>query len=59
MRRLLIALLSEVSAVVVAGCGEREESLGPEGQRSLELMLDWVPNPDHAGIYAAEGRGFF
>ena len=59
MRRLMIALLSVVAALAVAGCGEREESLGPQGQRSLDLMLDWIPNPDHAGIYSADGRGFF
>ena len=59
MRRLtlLIALLS--AALLAAGCGEREEKLGASGERKLELMLDWVPNPDHAGIYAAQERGFF
>jgi putative hydroxymethylpyrimidine transport system substrate-binding protein len=59
MRRLIPLLLALTAGLFVAGCGEREEPLGPGGERSLELMLDWVPNPDHAGIYAAEGRGFF
>ena len=61
MRRLPLpfAALLVIAAFVAAGCGERKESLGPSGERKLELMLDWVPNPDHAGIYAADGRGFF
>jgi putative hydroxymethylpyrimidine transport system substrate-binding protein len=60
MRRpIALTLLVLTAAVTAAGCGEREETLGPSGKRSLELMLDWVPNPDHAGIYAADGRGFF
>ena len=63
MRRLswpfAAALSLLCAAALVAGCGEREEPLGPGGERKLELMLDWVPNPDHAGIYAADGRGFF
>ena len=59
MRRLIPLLLALVALPFAAGCGEREEPLGPGGERSLELMLDWVPNPDHAGIYAADGRGFF
>ena len=59
MRRLIPLLLALIAAIVVGGCGEREEKLGPGGERTLELMLDWVPNPDHAGIYAADGRGFF
>jgi putative hydroxymethylpyrimidine transport system substrate-binding protein len=57
MRRLACACA--VLVVVLAGCGEREESLGPGGARQLELLLDWVPNADHAGIYAAKGRGYF
>ena len=59
MRRLIAMSLLLAVALVAAGCGEREEPLGPGGKRPLELMLDWVPNPDHAGIYAADGRGFF
>ena len=59
MRRLTLSIACLMAALLVAGCGEREEQLGPSGERKLELMLDWVPNPDHAGIYAAQGRGFF
>jgi putative hydroxymethylpyrimidine transport system substrate-binding protein len=59
MRRLTPILAAIGVALLVAGCGERKESLGPGGQQKLELMLDWVPNPDHAGIYAADGRGYF
>jgi putative hydroxymethylpyrimidine transport system substrate-binding protein len=59
MRRLTLLLPALFAvALVAAGCGEREEKLGPSGDRKLELMLDWVPNPDHAGIYAAQGSGF-
>jgi putative hydroxymethylpyrimidine transport system substrate-binding protein len=48
---LLLALL--------AGCGEKEDVLEPQGSRELELMLDYFPNADHAGIYAAQaGRHF-
>jgi putative hydroxymethylpyrimidine transport system substrate-binding protein len=60
MRRLPLLLPALIAlALVASGCGERTEKLGPSGERKLELMLDWVPNPDHAGIYAAEGSGYF
>jgi putative hydroxymethylpyrimidine transport system substrate-binding protein len=48
---LLLALL--------AGCGEKEDVLEPKGSKELELMLDYFPNADHAGIYAAQAGGHF
>jgi len=29
------------------------------GERSLTLMLDWTPNPDHVGLYYARDAGLF
>ena len=56
--RLAAALL--VLSVAV-GCGGAAEPEGPRGgaPRGLELMLDYFPNADHAGIYAAEAGGHF
>jgi putative hydroxymethylpyrimidine transport system substrate-binding protein len=47
------------AALVAAGCGEKEEVLSPSGSKRLELMLDYFPNADHAGIYAADAGGHF
>jgi putative hydroxymethylpyrimidine transport system substrate-binding protein len=47
------------AALVAAGCGEKEDVLGPSGSKRVELMLDYFPNADHAGIYAAEAGGHF
>ena len=47
------------AAVVLAGCGEKEDALGPSGSRGVELMLDYFPNADHAGIYAAAAGKHF
>jgi putative hydroxymethylpyrimidine transport system substrate-binding protein len=47
------------AALVLAGCGEKEEVLGPSASKRLELMLDYFPNADHAGIYAASAGGHF
>jgi putative hydroxymethylpyrimidine transport system substrate-binding protein len=48
---LLLALL--------AGCGEKKDVLEPKGSKELQLMLDYFPNADHAGIYAAQAGGHF
>lgn len=48
-------------AVVAAGCGEKSEPTG-EGTSRLEpytVMLDYVPNADHAGMYAALDAGLY
>jgi putative hydroxymethylpyrimidine transport system substrate-binding protein len=47
------------AALVVAGCGEKEDVLEPAGSKRIELMLDYFPNADHAGIYAAQAGGHF
>ena len=33
--------------------------LEPQGSKHVELMLDYFPNADHAGIYAAQAGGDF
>jgi putative hydroxymethylpyrimidine transport system substrate-binding protein len=53
-RALALALL-----VLLAGCGEKEDVLEPTGSKDVELMLDYFPNADHAGIYAAQAGGHF
>jgi putative hydroxymethylpyrimidine transport system substrate-binding protein len=59
LRRLTVALLAVVVAVVVAACGERKESAAAPQRETVRLSLDWLPNADHAGIYAAQGTGAF
>jgi putative hydroxymethylpyrimidine transport system substrate-binding protein len=56
MRRLL-ALLT--LAALLAGCGEKEDVLEPSGSKQVTLMLDYFPNADHAGLYAAQAEGHF
>jgi putative hydroxymethylpyrimidine transport system substrate-binding protein len=54
--RLLPLLLLAIAA---AGCGEKEDVLEPSGSKRVELMLDYFPNADHAGVYAAQAGGHF
>ena len=56
MKRL--ALLA-AAALALAGCGEKKETTTASGTQPLTVMLDFFPNADHAGIYAAQARGDF
>jgi putative hydroxymethylpyrimidine transport system substrate-binding protein len=60
-RRLAPLTLLPVLLLIVAlaGCGEKEDVLEPSGSQRVELMLDYFPNADHAGIYAAQAAGYF
>jgi putative hydroxymethylpyrimidine transport system substrate-binding protein len=57
MTRLLLPLI--VIALLVAGCGAKSDatSAGSGQTEPLTVMLDWFPNADHAGLYAAQQSG--
>lgn len=59
MSRAVTCLLALACAAGPTACGEKNEALGPDGAEQLELMLDYFPNADHAGIYAAEAGKHF
>ena len=52
----LIALLA--CALALGACAKSDEPATPERKR-LTLVLDYLPNPDHVGIYMAKARGEF
>ncbi len=55
-RRLtLIAALPLALVLAVAACGGGDD----DDLDRVVLALDWFPNADHAGIYAAQAQGFF
>jgi putative hydroxymethylpyrimidine transport system substrate-binding protein len=55
--RLRAAALLPV--LLAAACGGSSSQSGTTPHRDVTLVLDWVPNPDHVGIYSAMDRGFF
>jgi putative hydroxymethylpyrimidine transport system substrate-binding protein len=60
----LPALLCLALALGLAACGEkREPGSAAAGQpvpaKELRLVLDYLPNADHAGIYAAQQTGAY
>jgi putative hydroxymethylpyrimidine transport system substrate-binding protein len=49
-----------VLALPIAGCGEKQEPAGAgaaPAKSPFTLVLDYFPNADHAGIYAAQASG--
>ncbi|HEU4658829.1 MAG TPA: ABC transporter substrate-binding protein [Capillimicrobium sp.] len=58
-RRLSLLAAALAAAVLAAGCGEKEETTTAPDAEHVRLMLDYLPNADHAGIYAAREGGAF
>ena len=54
-----LALLAAIAAPPSPGCGEKKETTTTAGSEPLTVMLDFFPNADHAGLYAAQARGDF
>ena len=55
---ILLVLGALAATLALAACGEKSEEGGGAAE-PFDLTLDFFPNPDHAGIYVAEQRGFF
>lgn len=54
------ALLASLLILGLGACGEREEPTGdPKATERVDLVLDYLPNADHAGIYGAIDTGEF
>jgi putative hydroxymethylpyrimidine transport system substrate-binding protein len=60
VRAALLALSLALLALVAAACGEKQERVtGPGRPEPFQLLLDYFPNADHAGIYAAQAGNHF
>jgi putative hydroxymethylpyrimidine transport system substrate-binding protein len=60
IRRLVVVALAFAAILALAACGERTEpTAAVPGQQRVTLLLDWLPNADHAAIYAAQATGAF
>jgi ABC-type nitrate/sulfonate/bicarbonate transport system substrate-binding protein len=61
MKKIFSVLLLLIITNVLASCDVQktpEESI-PEELTQITLMLDWVPNSNHTGIFVADAKNFF
>ncbi|WP_051472264.1 ABC transporter substrate-binding protein [Patulibacter minatonensis] len=61
-RRPLVLLAAVATTLGLAACGERSEDVAGTSKppaAKLSLLLDYLPNADHAGIFQAQSSGAF
>ncbi|NCB20206.1 MAG: ABC transporter substrate-binding protein, partial [Bacteroidia bacterium] len=49
---MMVALL--VASLIITGCQQEGNSL-----RQVTVVLDWIPNTNHTGLYVALEEGYF
>jgi putative hydroxymethylpyrimidine transport system substrate-binding protein len=57
MRRAVALLAAALLLAGAAGCGG--SGAEPGAPKGVTLVLDFVPNAVHSGIYAAQGQGYY
>lgn len=55
MRRSLALVFALLLPLFLVACG----TSAPSSATPVTLVLDWYPNSDHAGIYAAQDEGYY
>src|SRR3972149_7097531 len=55
MKRLSLIIVLLTTALITLACG----SPADRGLIPVTLMLDWVPNTNHTGIFVAQAKGYF
>jgi putative hydroxymethylpyrimidine transport system substrate-binding protein len=58
MKKLALLCFALVAAFAVTACGTKSEDVTPV-REDFNVALDWYANPDHAGFFVAEDRGYF
>lgn len=58
MKRFLSFILILVLLLSMAGCGNKPSSQ-PKALQKVTVLLDWVPNTNHTGLYVALDQGYY
>jgi putative hydroxymethylpyrimidine transport system substrate-binding protein len=57
--RVLLAMAALAGAVSLGACGSKQDVITAPAARPFTVMLDYLPDADHAALYSAIARGDF
>jgi NitT/TauT family transport system substrate-binding protein len=58
-RRSALLGLAAIAAAFAGACGKSAPATGANGARKVKLALNWVPEPEFGGFYAAKDGGAY
>jgi ABC-type nitrate/sulfonate/bicarbonate transport system substrate-binding protein len=59
MKRILVLLFVLILALALSACSTTENSDADMPLTDVTIVLDWVPNINHTGLYVAQANGYF
>lgn len=59
MKKMSALLMAMVLCLSMTACGNGETAASDAALKEVTLVLDYVPNTNHTGIYAAQELGYF
>ncbi|MDR1444995.1 MAG: ABC transporter substrate-binding protein [Treponema sp.] len=61
MKKHRIAVTALICVLLVSGCSKKSEAGGSAADKNetVRIVLDWTPNTNHTGIYAAREKRMF
>ncbi|MFA5015871.1 MAG: ABC transporter substrate-binding protein, partial [Actinomycetota bacterium] len=59
MLAVLTLILTFTCLFTAAGCKDVNQDEASEKLQKITVVLDWVPNTNHTGIYAAIKNGYY
>src|SRR5579863_7693371 len=45
--------------LALSGCAKHREQVPGSSLFKITVQLDWVPEPEHGGLYQAQAKGYF
>ncbi len=58
-RRTALGAAALACALALTGCGAKQDVITSGSAKPFSVMLDWIPNADHAALYTAIADGNF
>ena len=58
-RHITALLLAAALTLSLTACGAKKTGGGETELKELTFVLDWTPNTNHTGVYAAIANGYF